>query len=216
MYKQEYITDNNGLEVLLREDKAQVMMEWEKPYMEAIINTIKPSGHVLEIGFGCGYSATAIQQYKPKSHTIIECHPVVLEKLGDWSQQYKNINIVDGYWQQQLHKLGNFDFIFFDDYPLEVFDEIHKENKFNSSLQDNRLGMFIDICLDWHMEIGSSLSAYLEIAGDIYENSNFKSSLTKNPKIDYSEKIISVEVPPNCKYYRGGDKAVIPLIKKIS
>ena len=81
MYKQEYITDNKDKEILLREDKAQVMMEWEKTYMESIINTIKPTGNVLEIGFGCGYSATAIQQYNPKSHTIIECHPLVNKKI---------------------------------------------------------------------------------------------------------------------------------------
>jgi len=28
---------------------------------------------VLEIGFGCGYSASRIQSFKPRSHTIIEC-----------------------------------------------------------------------------------------------------------------------------------------------
>lgn len=28
---------------------------------------------VLEIGFGCGYSASRIQRFQPRSHTIIEC-----------------------------------------------------------------------------------------------------------------------------------------------
>ena len=87
MYKQEYILDENGAELLLRDNSEQVMMEWEKPYMEAIINEIKPTGNVLEIGFGCGYSATAIQQYNPKSHTIIECHPIVINKLNEWSKK---------------------------------------------------------------------------------------------------------------------------------
>ena len=37
----------------------QVMMEWEKPYMNKLIKHLEPKGHVLEIGFGLGYSAWA-------------------------------------------------------------------------------------------------------------------------------------------------------------
>ena len=68
MLEQEFILDENQKELLLKGSKYQVMMEWEKPYMEAIIDEIKPTGDVLEIGFGCGYSATRIQHYNPKSH----------------------------------------------------------------------------------------------------------------------------------------------------
>ena len=50
----------------------QVMMAWEKPYMEHLIKKLKPKGDVLEIGFGLGYSASAIQKYNITSHTIIE------------------------------------------------------------------------------------------------------------------------------------------------
>ena len=46
--------DINNRKVLLNEKKEQVMMEWEKPYMEECINTLQPHGHVLEIGFGLG------------------------------------------------------------------------------------------------------------------------------------------------------------------
>ena len=66
MLEQEFILDENQKELLLKDSKYQVMMEWEKPYMEAIIDEIKPTGDVLEIGFGCGYSATRIQHYNPK------------------------------------------------------------------------------------------------------------------------------------------------------
>ena len=70
MLQQEYKIDKHGKEILLQDDKHQVMMEWEKPYMEACINKLQPKGHVLEIGFGMGYSATQIQKFKPKSYTI--------------------------------------------------------------------------------------------------------------------------------------------------
>ena len=68
MLQQEYKIDEYGKEILLQDDEHQVMMEWEKPYMEACIDKLQPKGDVLEIGFGMGYSATAIQKYKPKQY----------------------------------------------------------------------------------------------------------------------------------------------------
>ena len=51
----EYTKDENGKELLtITEKKDNIMMEWEKPYMEACIKKLNPFGHVLEIGFG-GY-----------------------------------------------------------------------------------------------------------------------------------------------------------------
>jgi hypothetical protein len=38
-------------------------------------------GDVLNVGFGMGLVDTAIQKRKPKSHTIIEAHPGVYEKM---------------------------------------------------------------------------------------------------------------------------------------
>ena len=116
--KMEFVKDENGDEVLLKDGKYQVMMEWEKPYMNAIIEELKPKGDVLEIGFGCGYSADYIQSYKPKSHTIVECHPEVLKKAKAWAKDKKNVTIVENTWQDALKKLGKYDTIFFDDYPL--------------------------------------------------------------------------------------------------
>jgi hypothetical protein len=38
-------------------------------------------GDVLNVGFGMGLVDTAIQKRKPKSHTIVEAHPGVYEKM---------------------------------------------------------------------------------------------------------------------------------------
>ena len=79
-----YDKDINGEDILLEvceKGVSQVMMAWEKPYMEACINKLKPKGHVLEVGFGMGYSATQIQKFNPKSYTIIECDPTVLKQI---------------------------------------------------------------------------------------------------------------------------------------
>ncbi len=116
--------DAHGQEMLVKDGKFQVMMEWEKPYMHACIDALKPSGDVLEIGFGCGYSATRIQTYHPKSHTIIEYHPVVAEKAREWAKNYPHVTILEDTWQHALERLGVFDAIFFDDYPLESEEQM--------------------------------------------------------------------------------------------
>lgn len=213
MFNQEFAIDENGKEILLRDNEHQVMMEWEKPYMEAIIDEIKPTGDVLEIGFGCGYSATRIQHYKPKSHTIIECDLEVIKQAKAWAQNYKNITIIENTWQKSLHTVGNFDFIFLDDYPLNMHKVLNDRNTMDVSLQNNRFFMFVDICLDWHMKEGAILSTYLEDSKSKFENNHFERLIISNPKVYYSEKIIDVEVPSNCKYFKGS-KAVIPIIQR--
>jgi SAM-dependent methyltransferase len=105
------------------------MMEWEKPYMRACVKAMAPRGDVLEVGFGCGYASEAIQEYEPKSHTIIEYHPVVAKKAREWAKGKKNIHIVEDTWQNALGKLGKFDAIFFDDYPLESNAEMKEQEK---------------------------------------------------------------------------------------
>ena len=70
-----YKTDICNNEILQDENNThQVMMEWEKPYMEACIDLLDPSGQVLEIGFGLGYSAAVICNNKNvNQYTVIEC-----------------------------------------------------------------------------------------------------------------------------------------------
>lgn len=130
--RMKYTKDELGKDILLKDDALQVMMEWEKPYMEACVDALKPHGDVLEVGFGLGYSATHIQTYKPKSHTIIECDPLVIEKAKQWAKKYPNAKIVTGTWQDVLESLHSYDTIFFDDYsPFseEEVQELQKESK---------------------------------------------------------------------------------------
>jgi hypothetical protein len=125
----EFTRDLEGKELLLKDGKFQVMMEWEKPYMEACIQTLAPSGDVLEVGFGCGYASDSIQAFSPKSHTIIEYHPVVAAKAREWAKGKKNVHICEDTWQNALGKLGQFDAIFFDDYPLESGVQTQEKKK---------------------------------------------------------------------------------------
>ena len=82
----------------------QVMMAWEKPYMEKCVQYLKPFGDVLEIGFGMGYSATAINKYPLRSYTVIEKDKGVIKKFNQWKrkQKTKKINLIEGMWQLKL------------------------------------------------------------------------------------------------------------------
>ena len=208
---QQYKIDEYGKDILLKDDKLQVMMCWEKPLMEKCIDELNPTnGNVLEIGFGMGYSATQIQKYNPKSHTIIEVDENVITKakidLGFHPTlgKYQNINWVHGTWQETLNKLGKFDYIFFDDYPLE-----QPKNDFQRKLIAERFFMFIDICLDSHLNDFGKISGYLHDP-----NNTFGERVTNGRSVKYKEKYIDLEVPDNCNYYRD-NKGIIPIIINI-
>ena len=123
--KEDILTDDTGVH--------QVMMEWEKSYMDALVRKLNPSGHVLEIGFGLGYSATAIQKYNIKSHTIIETDAEVLNRLRVWAAEQKHpVNIIEGSWQQKLPKItARFDSFFLDDYPTVQYPDPNNLRIFN-------------------------------------------------------------------------------------
>lgn len=135
-----YKKDRFGKDVLVDVDSSEVMTYWEKPYMEALVDKLKPFGDVLEVGFGLGYSADAIQKYDITSHTIIECDSTVLERTREWAKKQKHkVVIIEGTWEDQVPLLDQrFDSIFFDDFPLY----------FNSKTSDPRSYKFCNLLME--------------------------------------------------------------------
>jgi guanidinoacetate N-methyltransferase len=109
----------------------EIMEEWQIPLMQAMAEVVTEShGSILEIGFGCGVSATMIQEQKVLSHTIIECNDSVVERFFEWKELFKDkkINLVHGLWQDAIDDLGLFEGIFFHTYPLneeEYMKNVH-------------------------------------------------------------------------------------------
>lgn len=104
----------------------QVMQAWQQPLMGELANVVASShGDVLEVGFGLGLGANAIQEMGVHSHTIVEAHPEVYEMLLRWRDRWsdRDIRTIEGRWQD-LPQLGTFDAILFDPYPMsqEEFD----------------------------------------------------------------------------------------------
>jgi hypothetical protein len=178
----EYTKDIYGKELLFdKKLNFQVMMEWEKPYMEHIVDTLIPSGDVLEIGFGLGYSANRIQSFSIKSHTIIENDPKVLKYLYEWAPKQKNkVNIVVGCWQDVLSSLGKFDCIFFDDSPNEQYPD-----------EKNVRGyLFYYQVLKNHANAGCRMSWYCDYP--IY--------WIAHPETNFSINKYNINIPDNAEY----------------
>ena len=77
----------------------EVMMDWEAPIMEKSAEYICESkGDILEIGFGMGICSDYIQAQGVNSHTIIEIHPQIIEKLKIWAENKSNVTIIEGDW----------------------------------------------------------------------------------------------------------------------
>ena len=197
-----YTTDEYNKEILINKDtKEQVMMEWEKPYMEACIQSLEPKGDVLEIGFGLGYSARALCSYPIQSYTVIECEPIVWEKVIEFQKDYPHIkiNLIKGRWQEMLHTVPTFDTIFFDDFPYKEY--LHLDNY----PKKQRLRRFIGQCIQNHMNIGCKLSYY----------SSWPNNHDSYDCIEGSLSDFEIQIPENCNY-NPSKKVYIPILTKIS
>ncbi len=181
----------------------QVMMEWEKPYMEKCIELLKPVGKVLEIGFGLGYSATKICEYKEvMEYNVIECSPVVWREFEKWKLELQlkrpelKINIIKGRWQDIMDVLDVYDSIFFDDYSYEK--TINTINRFKTFCKEVILH---------HSKIGTRIS--------VYSTTNNYEHFNEIECINHIIHTFPITIPVNCNYERG-DKMYIPVIEVIN
>ena len=101
----------------------EVMMDCEDDIMKASANYIcENGGDILEIGFGMGISANYIQANNINSHTIIENHPQIIEKLKVWAQDKPNVTIIEGDWYNVKDSLSTYDGLFYDTFGDENVD----------------------------------------------------------------------------------------------
>ena len=108
-----YYLDEVGFE-------CQVMMNWEDSIMKTSADYIcENGGDILEIGFGMGISAGYIQANNINSHTIIENHPQIIEKLKLWAADKPNVIIIEGDWYDVKDSLSTYDGLFYDTWADE-------------------------------------------------------------------------------------------------
>ena len=161
----------------------EVMMGWEDELMKRHAEVAcQNGGDILEVGFGMGISATYIQEQNPKSHTIVEIHPQVLEKLDAWAAGRENVKIVRGDWHKKFQrgKLDRYDGVFYDGFGDLNFREIGKA--YTQLCKKGGIFTF------WNaMEKSSNVygidAIYETIAVDPPENSYFNNGFYYLPKV---------------------------------
>ena len=102
--------------------KIEVMMDWEDDIMKKSAEYIcHNKGDILEIGFGMGICSNYIQEQGVNSHTIIEIHPQIIDKLKIWAEDKSNVIIVEGEWSS-VDNLSTYDGIFLDTFGDDNLD----------------------------------------------------------------------------------------------
>ena len=103
--------------IIITETGEEVMMSWEDSLMSASAAYITQNGgDILEIGFGMGIASNYIQSHSINSHTIIENHPQILEKLQTWANDKSNVVIISQSWADVTGSLSTYDGVFYDTY----------------------------------------------------------------------------------------------------
>jgi len=183
-----------------------VMEDWEINYMEKLAEiATSGGGNVLELGYGMGLSAKAIQSQNIKSHYVIECHPDVVAqcvKNFHYAISSNRLHVLSGFWQDitPFLKDGTFDGILFDTYPMSE-EEIHS-NHFWFFSEAYRL-----------LKPGGVFTYYSD------EATNFSDHhLAKLKSAGFKEKNIRFEVcdvnpPKDCEYWQE-KTMIVPIITK--
>lgn len=203
------VFNKEELVMLLKKGKKiivnQIIQAWETSYMKSLaeISTSK-GGDILEVGYGMGISANFIQKSKKiKTHTIIECHPVIISNCKKrFSKNIKNGRLIlkEGFWEDITKKIPSksFDGILFDSCPLDKEVEFFQffpffEEAFRLLRDDGVFTYFSDEPL----EISRVHMAELKKAG--FKNIKFK--------------VCKVKPPKDCLYWKH-NTIIAPIIKK--
>lgn len=185
------VLDQNSLRI----SNHPVMEDWERDYMRRLakIATAK-GGKILEVGYGLGLSANAIQQEDIISHVVIEMHPDVIAKcLRECRSAIASnrMHIYTGLWEEVTPTLASesFDGILFDTYPLTE-EEIHC-NHFWFFREAYRL-----------LKRGGILTYYsdeVDQFSPVHLNRLFEAGFDKQ---NISFEIFPVNPPPHCEYWQ--------------
>lgn len=94
-----------------------------KPITEEFCNVVgKSGGHILDVGFGLGYSADRFYSMGVKSYTCIEINKQIYDTAVEWSKDKDNVEIIFGDWVDIIPTLSKkFDGIFMDTYEDENY-----------------------------------------------------------------------------------------------
>jgi guanidinoacetate N-methyltransferase len=183
-----------------------VMEDWENEYMSLLARIVtRNRGRVLEVGYGLGISARAIQESSICDHVIIECHPdVILRCLVNMRSEMATgrVHLLTGLWQDIVPLLADesFDGILFDTYPLSA-GEVHANHLpfFPHAYRLLKKRGILTYYSDEEREFSKMHLCHLREAG-------FDGALECE--------VCAVNPPRDCEYWQG-TSIIAPIISKI-
>ena len=166
------IEDDSGIEV---------MMDWEDGIMQKSAEYVCQSkGDVLEIGFGMGICADYIQAQGVNSHTIIEIHPQILERLNTWASSKSNVTVIEGDWSS-VGGLSTYDWIFLDTFGDDNLDKF--KDFATAKARSGAKVTYWNNSEDKPNKYGFSSVAFEDISVSPDENTYFNYSTNSMPKV---------------------------------
>ena len=114
-----------------------------KEHIESCVHKLKPTGKVIQIGFGLGYSARAICSLPHVTEcNVIECSPRIWNDIDNYSNN--KLKLIKGRWEDVMHIVGNVDCVFVD----------------NSNYIKNQWVRFLHECHNNNLTIGGKVGIY--------------------------------------------------------
>jgi len=199
-------------------DGHPVMQAWEAPYMASLAQVAaRNGGRVLEVGFGLGLSAGAIQAHpEVTEHLIMEANADVYTRLEDFAttSARRVTPVGPGLWQDTIGQVpdGSLDGILYDTYPLSKEEQHTHQFEFIAAARDKlkkggvltycnltSLGVLKGEYADWAALFEATQVPHLLAAGWKREEMAFE--------------VAPAAPPPECEYYCH-DTALVPILTK--
>lgn len=196
------VYDEHTLKILGNE----VMEDWETGYMHALASiATRNGGVILELGYGMGISAKAIQAADIETHFVVEMHPQVAAKgILDNTEAVASgkLHMLSGRWQDVTPRLASesFDGILFDTYPIK---------------QEEMIGPHMYFFEEAHrlLKPGGVLTYYSDEATGYKPQHLERLTNAGFRQEDIDFQICDVTPPENCEYWQ--DPTIIaPIVKK--
>lgn len=191
-----------------------VMERWETPFMEQLAKVAtERGGKVLEIGFGLGISANAIQTNSIKEHHIVEANEEVYKSLVEFAKNSeKLVKPYLGNWETIISQFPDnfFDGILYDAYPLTDKEQhLHHFNFLREAKRILKPDGVMTYCnlTSW----GRLINNYNSVSEMVSINQvpSIKECGFSTPSWD----VFSVHPDENCQYYRHNQAPVIRITK---
>jgi glycine amidinotransferase len=199
-------------------DGHPVMQAWEAPYMASLAAVASSKGgRVLEVGFGMGISAGAIQSYDAVAeHLIIEANSDVYKSLLKFAETSRRpvTPLGPALWQDALDQVpdGSLDGILYDTYPLSVEEQHTHQFEFLKRARSKlRAGGVLTYC---NLTSLGVLKGRYESWEDLFNETqrpNLLAAGWKEEEISFST--AETAPPADCEYY-AHTTGLVPILTK--